>query len=222
MMDKDWSERTRRYGANILFTMTLDDVPKNSDLRKREGWTDITQCRWIRHKRSEGSYEVPAILGTSYAVSKRFYEHIGGWGWMKKVDGLTKEESKWQGFRVWGNLEPMISFKSWFAGGSCRVDTDWETAHVFSRPTNRAVRLDMMYWNRLFTLYTLFPQYQAKALDNHLLKGKNENEARKRIKQNWNAVMAEKQFNDANKVHGVEIFRDKFGYRLQWLPNQDM
>lgn len=221
MMDRDWSERTRRYGANIVFKMTLDDVPKNSPLQKKKEWADITQCKWIRVKISEESYEIPGILGTCYAVSRRWYLHIGGWGWIKETHGLSKEEMKWIGFRVWGNLEPMISFKSWFAGGSCRVDPRWETAHVFSRPVNRAVRLDMMYWNRLFALYTLFPEEQAKALDNHLLKGKNENEARKRIKQNKNAVMAEKRYNDANKVYGAEVFAYKFGYKLDWLLNLD-
>ncbi len=221
MYDHDWSERTRRYGADLMFTIGVDDLPKSSPLRKNVNHRNIFECTWIRKKRHEGSYEIPALLGTCYCTTKRAYEHIGGWGSLKKVDGLTKEEKKWYGMhRYWGGLEGMVSLKIWFSGLSCRVDSDWETAHVFSRPIHRSFRLNMFYYNKLLIAYSLFPSEQAKIFDDFLGKGKNENEARMFIKRNWNAIMAEKAFNDANKVHGVEIFANKFGYKLDWLHNE--
>lgn len=220
-MHEDWGDKTRRYGADILFKMTFDDLPADSRLRRQAHYADIMQCKWIRVKRDEESYEIPGILGTCYAVYKRWYLHIGGWGWLKAPRGLTKEEKKWYGHRIWGSLEPIMSMKSWFAGGSCRVDPKWETAHVFSREVRRGVRLDMMYFNRLFNAYTLFPLEQAKKLDGHLLRGKNENEARNFIRKNRRAILAEKEYNDAIKVHGAEIFEDKFGYDMEWLLKSD-
>ena len=121
----------------------------------------------------------------------------------------------------WGGLEPYISIKAWMAGLSCRVDPTWETAHVFGRGdhvlTNRAFREDLYYYNKLLIAHSLFTPEQAEVLSNHLKPTRNVNIAKTLIKRYWDAVMAEKQFNDANKIHGIEIFVDKFGYELDWI-----
>ena len=143
---------------------------------------------------------------------------IGGWGYIKPKEGLTREETKFVGHRIWGGLEPMLSLKTWFAGGECRVDPTWRTGHLFGRDSHvqksRGSRLDMYYFNKLFMAYTLFEPEQAKILDNHLLKERNPNLARTYLKRNSKAIKLEKKWNDKIRVQGIEVFEDIFGYDL--------
>jgi glycosyltransferase involved in cell wall biosynthesis len=216
-----WDDKTRRYGATILFGLTRKDLPEDSQLALRDNYTDILQCRWIRRQKEDVSYEIPSVLGACYVVTKRWYEHIGGWGYIKSLKGLTKEETKWSGFRIWGGLEPMISLKSWFAGGSCRVDPQWETGHIFGRMDHvskvRGTRMDMYYFNKLFMAHTLFSPRDAVKLDRHLPKIKNVNQARSMIRRNRNAIALERLYNDSIKKDYYEALRDRAGCSINFF-----
>jgi len=222
----DWSGKTRRYGANILFVVNKEDLPKKGDHQNNDAFADILQCKWIRKKKDDKSYEIPCVLGACYVVRKDWYMHIGGWGWIKSTnrltlggekstDGLTKEETKWLGHRMWGGLEPMIGLKTWFAGGSCRIDPQWETGHFFGRDDyvakSRSKRMDMYYFNKLFIAHTLFGQREAEILNQHLLTGRNENIARTTIDRNWKAIETEKRYNESIKQEGYYILKDRVG-----------
>jgi len=217
----DWVGRTRRYGADLLFKVTKADLSATSPYQEHEEYFDILQSKWRWGKEQDTPYEVPCVLGAAYIISKAWYMYIGGWGYIKPLDGLTREEKKFCGFKSWGGLEPMISLKSWFAGGSCMVAPQWETAHMFGRGEHatrvRGKRWDDYYFNKLFIAYTLFPEDQAKILDEHLLKWSTQNKARLMIKRNWNAIMLEKQFNDYIKENDIYLFKERFNYAVDWL-----
>jgi glycosyltransferase involved in cell wall biosynthesis len=201
--DLSWEGKKKSYGATLSVT-TPDG--------------DILQCSWLREKQKDTSYEIPALLGTCYAVKKRWYMHIGGWGHLKKNWGLNKEEGKWVGHRIWGGLEPMISLKSWFAGGSCRIDPSWETGHIFGRAAHvaksRGSRWDMYYFNKLFIAHTLFTPEEAKHLDKQLLDNRNTNLARRTITRNKRAIELEKMYNDSIKREDHTLLEDRFGVKF--------
>ena len=210
------SQGIKRYGADILLRVTKDDLPENSPLRQKDEYTDILQAKWLDGKQYNLPYRIPSLLGACYVTTKDFYMKIGGWGWIKDRSSMTREESKWCGHLSWGGLEPMISLKTWFAGGECKVDPRWETSHVFGRGDHvkkvRATQGDKYWWNKLFIAHTLFEPEQAKALDSHLLKELNQNIARLRIRNNRNAILLEKKWNDKIKTRDYTVFAEMFGY----------
>jgi glycosyltransferase involved in cell wall biosynthesis len=209
----------KRYGADLLFTVTKDDLPAQSPLRELPVYADILQAKWLREVNTTEQHEVPCVLGACYVTTKDWYMHIGGWGWVKDHDRLSKEESKWTGHRRWGGLEPMISLKTWFAGGSCQVNPLWETGHVFGRGDHvgevRGRQEDKYIFNKLLMAYSLFEGDMTKKLVNHLPLGKrNAQLAQKIIRKNWKAIMLEKKFNDKVKIFDESLFMDKFGYGI--------
>jgi len=211
----DWSDKTRRYGANILFVVKKEDLPSKGERQRNDAFADILQCKWIRKKKEDESYEIPCVLGACYATTKAWYTHIGGWGSLKRLYGLNKEESKWSHHQMWGGLEPMIGLKTWFAGGSCRIDPQWETGHFFGRDSHvaksRSKRMDMYYYNKLFIAHTLFGEKEAEILDQHLLRTRNENIARTTIVRNWKAVEIERRYNESIKQESYHILKDRVG-----------
>jgi glycosyltransferase involved in cell wall biosynthesis len=213
-----WEGKTRRHGADIIFRATASDLPPASPLRDIVDYSDILQCRWIKEKRDDKPYCVPSVLGAAYIVRRDWYLHIGGWGWLDEGLSFSREERKWMGHKKWGGLEPMISLKSWFAGGDCMVDPGWETGHIFGRGNHikktRARRMDMYWFNKLYSAHTLFSSEEASILDNHLPHGRNQNTARTIISRNNNIISHQRDYNNSIKQRDYSIFVDRFGYGL--------
>jgi len=217
---QSWRGRKRYHGADLLFRVTIDDLPKGIDYTDKN-YKDIMQCKKRVADNSIQPHEVPSVFGGCYVIKRDWYIHIGGWGHLKGTHGLTNEECKWTGHSAWGGLEPIISLKSWFAGGSCIVDPAWEAGHLFNRwdkvKKTRGRRMDRYFFNKLFAAHTLLTEKQANKLSNYLHKTKNENWAKSVIKKNRKAIDMERDFNDNIKKRGIEIFEERFGYDLSWL-----
>ena len=118
-------------------------------------------------------------------------------------------------------VEPMISLKTWFAGGRCILDPTWMAGHVYGRDSHivktRGTREEMYFFNKLFIARTMLDVRMANALDMFLGKAKNVNEARHFLRKNKNAWLKEKEWNDKVKVNDFTLFEDKFGYDLSFL-----
>ena len=122
------------------------------------------------------------LMGAAYVVNKRWYTHIGGF----------------RGHRLWGGLEPMISIKSWLAGGYVGVDPSWVIGHVFERDplSRRSGRLDFYYMNKLTIAYTCLPELY-KDLDRFLGNALNIGEGRKLFKQHRAEIERIKAYNQS-------------------------
>jgi glycosyltransferase involved in cell wall biosynthesis len=153
-MSLDDPKNFRRYGADLLFYVTEEDLPKESALRDRKGgYTALFKAKWLDGKQSDEPYEIPCLLGAFYFTSRAYYNALGGFD--------TVKGNKYQGHAHWGSLEPYISLKSWFVGGGCILYPSIEAGHVFSRINvhNRLSKggrgADWIWWNMLFILETM-------------------------------------------------------------------
>jgi len=127
-------------GATIL--MFHD---KKSNPKATETFRGIIEAKWLKYipNRNIDSYEIPCILGAAYGVSKEWYNYVDGW----------------EGHRLWGTLEPYISLKSWFFGGSCRVAPRIYTAHIFKKAGTHGTPQDILMYNKMMVATLLFEDY---------------------------------------------------------------
>ena len=122
---------TRGYGADI----NLVTSQKGSS-------REILEPSWISVKKNEIVYDIPCILGATYAFNVP---------WYKKLRGLG-------GLKSWGSDEIYLSFKYWLAGGSCKLISDVEIGHIFRDQTPYLTNSSHLYFNKMFICFVLFPQ----------------------------------------------------------------
>ena len=156
-------KKTKRYGANLLVTISVDDLPANSKIRQdRPDYTAIFEGQWAKEKKSDSPYPISCLMGAFYFTSKAHYQHIHGWD--------TEITNKYVGHRNWGSLEPYISLKSYLAGGGCVLYPNILAGHIFGRIGHRqrfekGVRsLSDHWWNRLFILETMVLEYKPREM----------------------------------------------------------
>jgi len=205
----------RRYGADLLFTVGNDDLPRGSALRaRRGGYTDLFKAKWLMGKQSDESYAIPCVLGAFYFCTKEYYTKLGGWD--------TEPNNRYCGHARWGHLEAYISLKSWLVGGGCTLYPNIEAGHVFARVTiynqwSKGGRsAEWMWWNALFMLETMiFDTKIRQKLYDFVHPEFNFNIAKQMIQRNYETVV---RVREANRLkfrcdHG--IFTEKFNYNFE-------
>jgi glycosyltransferase involved in cell wall biosynthesis len=187
----DKEGRYVRYGADLLYTIGIDDLPTHSALRRKQGgYTALFEAKWATKKGDE-PYEIPCLLGAFYWTTKEFYNKIHGWD--------TEKGVRFQGHQNWGSLEPYLSLKTKIYGGKLRVYPDFEVGHVFGRinqpgignfisSSKRVERSDLHWFNRLFMVHTMTEDPLKSVLLNFPLQEYPLELAKKYIKENWDKV----------------------------------
>jgi len=202
----------RRYGANLLFTVSNDDLPKDSALRlRRGGYTDLFKAKWLMGKQSDEPYEIPCVLGAFYFTSKAYYKKLGGWD--------TEPNNRHCGHARWGHLEAYISLKSWLVGGGCMLYPNIEAGHVFARVTiynqwSKGGRsAEWMWWNALFMLETMiFDTELGHKLYTFVQPEFNFNIAKQMIRRNYETVVRIREVNRLKFKYDHTVFTEKFNY----------
>lgn len=136
-----------RRKINVLdgATILMFHDQKTNPVKTPE-YRSIIEAKWLPHLKNKDvdSSEIPCILGAAYGVSKTWYEYIDGWALHKK----------------WGTLEPYISLKSWFFGGSCRMAPRIETGHIFKKQGTHGTQQDILFYNKMMVATVLLEDYE--------------------------------------------------------------
>ena len=151
---------------------------------KERNYNDVLLGAWLDPPLKEFG-KCGCLMGASYVVNRDWYLHLRGF---KLFDG-------------WGGLEPMLSLKSWLAGGYVAADPSWVIGHVFGinggerdplkrRPT----RLDKFYYNKLMIAHTCLPEL-VRDLDAFLGNATGIGQGRSLIKQRWAEIKKEREYN---------------------------
>jgi GT2 family glycosyltransferase len=196
----------RRYGAHVLYKMTIDDLPKTSILRDDPKFSRILQAKWNFGYPELEFTPVRCLLGAFYWMYKSQYQKIHGWN----------------GHRMWGSLEPFLSIKARAHGMHIIVDAGLEAAHHYSRSPHRPSRPDLQYYNMLFMAHTMFSDALRDELIEHLRYGGREekleklnvNQARVMIKRSNGLVQAERDYNNKHFKHGLISNWEKFNNEM--------
>ena len=182
-------------GATIL--MFHD---KKSNPTQSETFRSIIEAKWLPRvkNRDIDSVELPCILGAAYGVKKSWFEYVDGW----------------TGHKKWGTLEPMMSLKSWLFGGSCRIATRIETAHIFKEYGTHGTPQHVLFYNKMLVATLLLDDYQ-RLID---FFGTNETveKAKKLYDDNLDFIMSKKEEYKSKIVYDYLDFfkRFKIDYRL--------
>ncbi|MDA3806311.1 MAG: glycosyltransferase [Thiomicrorhabdus sp.] len=182
-------------GATIL--MFHD---KKSNPRATETFRGIIEAQWLKYipNRDIDSYEIPCILGAAYGVSREWYYYVDGWA----------------GHRKWGTLEPYISLKSWFFGGSCRCASRIYVGHLFKKTGTHGTPQDILMYNKMFVVTVLFDDYN-RIID---FLGSNAivERGRKMYKDNMSWILAKKAEYKKKIVIDVKDFFNKWNIDMRY------
>lgn len=92
----------------------------NPNSRPRFGGKLVLSERGLRVARAyRQPADVPALIGTVYAMQRSVYQRLGGW---PKLPG------------IWGYSEQALTLASWFQGVPIQVDTKFTCVHVEYQP----------------------------------------------------------------------------------------
>jgi len=195
--------RLFRYGAKMLYKVTKDDLPSTSPLQNDPKFSRILTAKWndLEPDPGETFGIIECLLGAFYWMKKRDYQRLHGWN----------------GHRMWGNLEPMLSVKARAHGMQLVVDKNLEAAHYYNRDVGFR-RLDLWYYNMLFMAHTMFSEALRDELVWYLRYGDRDeliekyqvNLARKMIKADHGLVQAERDYNNRHFQHGLIANWERF------------
>ena len=193
----------KRYGAKILFFMYAQDLPPKGMVMGRlkddeavDNYRNIIESKWLP-KQEDKIYELPCVLGAFYGVRTEWYEYIGGF----------------QGHRYWGTLEPLISLKSWMAGGECKLAPDIETGHLFKTHSSHFTRGFDLIYNKYAISRIVFGEKLANKFIEFLGDNTDIKIAKELIKFDKKKInMLHRQFMEV-KVRDIHWFYKKFPFK---------
>jgi hypothetical protein len=184
--------RSRRNGATILVFHDHKSHPK-----KPEHFRSILECQWlpVYKGESKASFEIPSILGAAYGVKKEWYSYC----------------SPWTFHRSWGTLEPEVSLRSWFFGGSCRTAPDIETGHIFKHSGTHGTSLHHLSYNKIQCATLLFSDEDSKRLVDFLGSNPQVNEAKRMFREVEKRVLRERKRLQKKIVVDAKEWCDSWG-----------
>ena len=96
--------------------------------------------------------EIPCVMGACYFVPREFFLKIGGLA----------------GLKEWGSDEPLLSIKTWFAGGECRLLETVRIGHKFKERQPYSVDFSKVIYNKIRMLMTCLKEREAVYLISRL------------------------------------------------------
>jgi glycosyltransferase involved in cell wall biosynthesis len=141
-MDKHLDKsKVDRCGAELIWEVT----PELNQMKDPLPYRRYLEAKWLP-RQSTGTYVVPCILGAFYGVNKQ---------WYKNIKGFSQH-------RRWGNLEPLISMRSYMMGGDCKIASDYFMGHHFGRDGHATRCVSSMLWNKMLMAVTMMPEWMVK------------------------------------------------------------
>lgn len=138
-------------------------------------------------------YEISCVMGACYFIHKDWFFHIKGLGQTM----------------MWGSEEPILSVKSWFAGGEVRLMKSVKLGHKFRNQSPYVTNFSHIHYNKLAYMYMLFPTELYE-----FLKGKFNNDG------NLIGAMELVERNKAILDEEKEYYKSIFVRDIKWLCNK--
>jgi len=137
------------YGCYILM--------KNTQVEGTNASFDniMLSPKWLSDNKALQRYEIPCVMGAYYAMSKEWFNYIGGL----------------RGLYMWGGDEPCLSMKTWMMGGQVVLLKDIVVGHKY-RDQVSPLPYQLYNWyklyNALYIAAVLFPDDLVDAAADHL------------------------------------------------------
>ncbi len=156
LFTQNWDKLLCDYLINdhrSIFCFTTLDIKKNGEVRTQKKGYGVTLnlnnlsynwiCQDLELNNIKSSYVIPCIMGGAYASNIEYWNRING---LKGLNGF-------------GFDEQLISLKTFFEGGNCKVITDIEFGHIFREYKDVPYNIDHseVIYNQLYITELLFP-----------------------------------------------------------------
>jgi len=172
-----WCTTCMGLGYGNMELQRSRDYYRGADIVLHNSENEVLEPKWC-NLHSEGSYEIPCVLGANYGVSAQWFKHIHGL----------------QGLKMWGGSEMCLSLKTWMAGGSCKIDTNVKIGHKFRDVAPYSTNVWNILYNKIYMCKTILPEDIGEYLIQHLPQNSNLNRAKKEIQKNAKSIDKEKSY----------------------------
>jgi len=174
-----------------------------ADIVLLNGSREVLEPKW-RDCNKEGKYEVPCVLGANYGVNKKWFEYIHGL----------------KGLQMWGCSEMFMSLKTWFAGGSCKIDTDIKIGHKFRKQAPYSTAVWNMIYNKMYLCRTILPNDLGNFLIGAMPKTSNYKRAMIEIENSIESIESEKKYYKTIFVNNIFDVCNKFDIKIPVNENE--
>ncbi len=173
-------------GCGLQLFLTQKDKPW------RPGhYRNIIESKWAE-ERDGNIYQIPCLMGSNYFFKKAWYQKLHGF----------------RGLKTWGNSEPFLSLKSWFAGGDVKIIKDIEIGHLYRNKNPNAVPSEHIIYNKAVTAKILFTPEFAGELIHFLDANPKLDKAKELLKANSEEIEAERSyFKTVAKLSQTDCFK---------------
>lgn len=179
---------SRYYGASLNL---FGPNPKKSDEFQ------VLEGVWAEEKPGD-DYEISCLMGACYFFSRKWYDYIRGLN----------------GNKHWGSEEPLLTLKTYLAGGSVRIMKGVRIGHKFH---SGSIPYTLYYYwksyNKIRTILTTMNEQEAKKLLGYFQNSSDINVAMDQIKADRMEIEDDYNYNQSIFVSDLEQFCQKFGIK---------
>lgn len=180
--NEDGSSGVDKFGTNAAYVNM-----------KEPGW-EYT-ARWTtKHIGDAEVIPIACVLGAVYASSVSFWHKIGG------LTGLVK----------YGSDEPLMSIKTWLAGGQVLLIRNWGVGHLYRGRSNYSTPLNLVDSNQLYLIHFFSPEDKISEYEESLKKRIGETRfknAKEEFMQRYNSMLSfKKHFFDNVAKYDMDYF----------------
>ena len=154
-------------------------------------------------KRPLKDVEIPCVMGACYFVPREFFFKVGG---------LT-------GLQEWGSDEPLLSIKTWLAGGEVRLLDTVRLGHKFKDRQPYSVDFAKVLYNKIRMLMTCLSEKESVYLTAVIgATSTHTPRALAEIARDRDIIKAERDYLRGIFVHDLKWFCDKFTIPYPAIP----
>ena len=162
---------------------------------KESGWEFTAKWTYKAIEDKPDIVKVPCVLGAVYASSVE---------WWNKIDGL-------KGLIKYGLDEPLMSIKTWLAGGEVLLLKDWGVGHLYRSKFVYTVSSVQVDCNQLFLIRLFSPKDKVQTFEENLKKRVGESHFNNICKL-YNEHLEENngymEYFNSIKIHDLDYFEE--------------
>lgn len=213
--DTDWYQNAiihlKSSPSNVVWCATCLGLEEGCmDIKKNKGSyngarlalydeneNQVFEGKWIPDKEGD-EYEITCLMGACYFFHKSWFLYIKGTSSLK----------------MWGSDEPLLSVKTYLAGGSIKLMKSVKIGHKFRSSTPYSTGVQYLVYNKLRSMKMLFSDNLYKRLSEKIEEDGNKVEALKMIEQDKDEIENEKQYYKSIFVRDEKWLCEKVGFNL--------
>ena len=153
---------------------------------------------WKDDIADKDDYEISCIMGACYFIHRDWYFYIKG-----------LEQTM-----MWGSEEPILSTKTWLAGGEVRLMKSVRIGHKFRDMSPYLTNVSHIQYNKLAYMYMLFSHDIYESLKSKFPNDGNTNAALNLIEKNKCILNLEKKYYDSIFKYDIHWLCDKFKIKM--------